>query len=219
MYRQRPWSGQTENKADEEVADFDPTNPLCPGVRRGNGEMNENYTSTYGFDNDFPALREEYNSGHELLQAKEGSQIEAKLQEDPLFKLKIAKGKCRVICFHPKSNISLPLMSEPEIITVINQWIEEYKILGSKYVWVQIFENKGAIMGCSNPHPHCQIWAGDYLPNEARAKDRNQKEYYQKQGRPLLMDYVERELKSCERILEANEDWIVVVPFWAFWPF
>lgn len=212
--RLRPWSGQTENKPEDDVAEYDPTNPLCPGVRRGNGEVNPNYSSTFGFDNDFPALREIYNSTHELLQEDAPT-----LPDDPLFRVKVAKGKCRVICFHPKSNISLPLMSVPEIVTVINQWIDEFNQLGRRYAWVQIFENKGAIMGCSNPHPHCQIWAGDFIPNEARNQDRNQLAYYQKYGRPLLVDYVEKELRSGERILEANDDWVVLVPFWAFWPF
>lgn len=111
-------------------------------------------------------------------------------------------------------------MSEPEIVAVVNQWINEYKQLGSKYSWVQIFENKGAIMGCSNPHPHCQIWASDYIPNEAHTEDKNQLAYYQSTGgRQLLIDYVEKELALGERIVEVNNDWVVLVPFWAFWPF
>lgn len=180
--------------------------------------MNPLYTSTFSFDNDFPALQDEYESNHPFLEEKTRNIMEK--SESPFFKMRVAKGKCRVMCFHPKSNVSLPLMTESEIVTVVNQWINEYKQLGSKYSWVQIFENKGATMGCSNPHPHCQIWASDYIPNEANTEDKNQLAYYQSTGgRQLLIDYVEKELALGERIVEANNDWVVLVPFWAFWPF
>lgn len=218
FFRKRPWSGQLEHRGDEEVAEHDPTNPLCPGAKRGNGEINPVYTKTFSFDNDFPALQEEYKTNHPFLEEKTRDIMEK--SESPFFKMRVAKGKCRVMCFHPKSNVSLPLMSEPEIVAVVNQWINEYKQLGSKYSWVQIFENKGAIMGCSNPHPHCQIWASDYIPNEAHTEDKNQLAYYQSTGgRQLLIDYVEKELALGERIVEVNNDWVVLVPFWAFWPF
>ncbi|KAI2799493.1 hypothetical protein BLOT_011398 [Blomia tropicalis] len=219
---QRPWSGQNETESDVEVAEHDPNNPLCPGVRRGNGEMNPIYSSTFTFDNDFPALRETYESKNNdlLLQLNQNiPNYELDKHEDPLFRLNIARGKCRVMCFHPKSNISLPLMSKSEIVTVIDEWILEYNRLASHWKWVQIFENKGAIMGCSNPHPHCQIWASDYLPNEARTEDRTQRDYYQKYGRPMLLDYVEREIKLKDRIVDLNDHWITLIPFWAFWPF
>lgn len=123
------------------------------------------------------------------------------------------------MCFHPKSDVTLPLMTVPEIREVIDRWIEELAELGNKYIWVQIFENKGAIMGCSNPHPHCQIWASSFLPNEPRIKEHYQLEYYKQFKRPLLMDYVAKELEKKERIVTENADWVVVVPYWAVWPY
>lgn len=200
----RPWSGQVEAVQAEEIPEFDPNNPLCPGANR-QGQLNPNYESTFVFDNDFPALLEDVPSPPE--------------SSDPLFKIGSARGTCRVMCFHPKSNVTIPVLSIKEIEAVIERWIEEQKTLGEKYDWVQIFENKGAIMGCSNPHPHCQIWASSFLPNEPRIKDIYQKSYYEEHGRPLLMDYVEKELQKKERIVVENNDWVVVVPFWAVWPY
>lgn len=201
----RPWSGQVEDQKDDNIPEFDPKNPLCPGVVRANGQINPKYESTFVFPNDFPALLEDVPS--------------PPVSDDPLFQMGSAKGCCRVICFHPKSNISLPLMTVDEIRTVINTWIGEMNTLGKLYDWVQIFENKGAIMGCSNPHPHCQIWSSSFLPNEARIKDHYQLEYFKKHKVPLLMDYMQKEVQKKERIVIENDHWIVVVPFWAVWPF
>lgn len=202
---QRPWSGQIEDSNEDEIPEFDPTNPLSPGVSRPNGKKNDQYTGTYVFDNDFPALKEEGPDPPD--------------SDDPLFQMKPGKGLCRVMCFHPKSNITVPLMSIDEIKSVIDKWIEQFNELSKKYLWVQIFENKGAIMGCSNPHPHCQIWASCFYPNEPRIKCKNQRIYYEKYKRPMLMDYVEKELKNEVRIVDKNEDFVVLVPFWASWPF
>ncbi|XP_039278706.1 probable galactose-1-phosphate uridylyltransferase isoform X2 [Nilaparvata lugens] len=182
----RPWSGQMESITTEKVPEFDPQNPLCPGVKRANGMVTDNYDSTFVFDNDFPALLEDVPSPEK--------------SDDPLFQMLPATGKCKVMCFHPKSNVTIPVMTLEEIVAIINKWIEESITLGQKYVWVQIFENKGAIMGCSNPHPHCQIWASSFLPNEPRVKDVQQKEYYIKYGTPLLMDYATRELQNKVRL-------------------
>nr|CAD7260413.1 unnamed protein product [Timema shepardi] len=201
----RPWSGQVEPPAEEEHPEFDPKNPLCPGVTRANGEVTPVYKSTCIFNNDFPALLKDVPSPPK--------------SEDPLFQMGPAQGECRVICFHPKSNITLPLMTIDEIRAVIDRWVEETNSLGTKYLWVQIFENRGDIMGCSNPHPHCQIWASSFFPNEPRIKDFHQKEYFKEHGRPLLMDYVAKELEKKERIVIQNSDWLVVVPFWAMWPY
>jgi UDPglucose--hexose-1-phosphate uridylyltransferase len=139
--------------------------------------------------------------------------------DDELFRTESATGMCRVMCFHPKSNITVPLMTREEMVAVVEKWIEQSRELGATYRWVQIFENKGAVMGCSNPHPHCQIWATSFLPNEAAAKDDNFKRYYARTGRPMLLDYARREAASGERLVCQNEDWIAVVPFWATWPF
>ncbi|CAH0382460.1 unnamed protein product [Bemisia tabaci] len=201
----RPWSGQVEPSTDEEVPEFDPRNPLCPGVTRASGEVTPKYTSTYVFNNDFPALLNDVPGPPK--------------SDDPLFQISEARGTCRVMCFHPKSNVTIPVMTISEICTVIDKWIEELLILGKEFLWIQIFENKGAIMGCSNPHPHCQIWASSFFPNEPACKDHHQREYYKRHGRPMLLDYVEKELQKKERIVVKNDDWVVVVPFWAVWPY
>lgn len=201
----RPWSGQVETPPMEVVPKFDPNNPLCPGVTRANGEITPHYTSTYVFTNDFPALLEE---GPEPEQS-----------DDPLFQTTAAKGTCRVICYHPHSDVYFSNLSHKEVIDVINEWINQLNELGKTYKWVQIFENRGAMMGCSNPHPHCQIWASTFLPNEAKIKDFNLKEYYVKYKRPMLQDYVDKELGKKDRIVYQNEEWVVVVPYWAVWPF
>lgn len=202
---QRPWSGQVEDSHEDEIPEFEPTNPLCPGVTRPNGKKNDMYSGTYVFENDYPALKEEVPNPPS--------------SDDPLFQMKPAKGLCKVVCFHPKSNITLPLMTLDEIKYIVDRWIEEFNELSKKYLWVQIFENKGAIMGCSNPHPHCQIWASSFYPNEPRIKCTNQKIYYEKYKRPMLMDYLEKELKNEVRIVDKNDDFVVLVPFWASWPF
>ncbi|XP_057651836.1 probable galactose-1-phosphate uridylyltransferase [Diorhabda carinulata] len=201
----RPWSGQTETPEVEVVPQFDPTNPLCPGVKRSSGLVTPNYTSTYVFTNDFPALLED------------GPEPEP--SDDPLFQIQAAKGTCRVICYHPHSNVYLTNLEVKDVISVINEWINQLNELGQKYTWVQIFENRGAMMGCSNPHPHCQIWASNFLPNEPRAKDTNLREYFNKYKRPMLMDYLQREIEKKERVVYENDEWVVLVPYWAIWPF
>ncbi|EDW51888.1 probable galactose-1-phosphate uridylyltransferase [Drosophila sechellia] len=202
---QRPWSGQQEKAQKNDLPEFDPTNPLCPGVTRPNGIQTPEYESTYVFENDFPALVE-------VVPVPPNS-------DDPLFQIAPARGNCRVMCFHPKSNLTLPTMSAAEIVVVIDEWISQFNELSAKYAWVQIFENKGAAMGCSNPHPHCQIWSCSFLPTEPQLKQERLRAYYATNERPMLADYVERELQRQERIVIENRDWVVVVPFWATWPF
>lgn len=201
----RPWMGQEESPPQEHIPEFDPSNPLCPGVKRPNGMITPKYTDTYVFTNDFPALLPDNPAPPD--------------SSDPLFKYGEARGTCKVMCFHPKSNVSIGTMSINSIVLVIEKWIEELIELGKKYAWVQIFENRGQIMGCSNPHPHCQIWASSYIPNEPRIKDSYQREYFEKYKSPLLMDYCKRELEMKERVVLSNQNWIVVVPFWAVWPY
>ncbi|XP_059487560.1 galactose-1-phosphate uridylyltransferase [Neocloeon triangulifer] len=204
----RPWTGQVEKPDDKEGQNTaDLNNPLCPGAKRSSGVVNPIYESTYTFTNDFPALLEEIPEPKD-----EG-------EADGLFRTKAAKGTCRVMCFHPRSDISIPLMSVEEITKVIQKWISETKELGEKYAWVQVFENKGATMGCSNPHPHCQIWASDFVPNEGRVKNENQLKYFQKKGKIMLGEYATQEIEKKERVVFANADWVVVVPYWAVWPF
>lgn len=201
----RPWSGQTEQPSTEQVPRHDPTNPLCPGVTRTSGIVTPQYKSTCVFTNDFPALLEE------------GPEPEP--SDDPLFQTRSAKGTCKVMCYHPYSDVYLTSLSTKEVVDIINEWVRQTEELGKKYSWVQIFENRGQMMGCSNPHPHCQIWSSTFTPNEARIKDRNLLSYYQKHGNPLLKDYAEREMIKKDRIVTENREWLVVVPYWAVWPF
>ncbi|XP_023327661.1 galactose-1-phosphate uridylyltransferase [Eurytemora carolleeae] len=201
----RPWTGQVEKLNEQDRPEFDPKNPLCPGVTRPNGDVNPQYTSTFIFNNDFPALLEEVP--------------EPPPSDNPLFRSAAAKGTCKVMCFSPKSNVTIPIMSIEEMRQVINTWVEELQELGKKFKWVQIFENKGEAMGCSNPHPHCQIWASSFLPNEAAAKDRNMMNYKITMGTNLLLDYAKQEEEKNERIVVSNNDWLALVPYWAVWPY
>nr|XP_009860703.1 galactose-1-phosphate uridylyltransferase [Ciona intestinalis] len=201
----RPWAGKVEENEETQIPEYDLKNPLCPGNIRSSGKQNEQYASTYVFNNDFPALMSDV--------------VAPACCEDPLFKMAPASGECKVMCFHPHSNVTLPVMKKEEILNVINEWISIIKEMAAKYKWIQIFENKGAIMGCSNPHPHCQVWASSFLPNEPRVSDKNQKSYFLKYGSPMLVDYAARESKSGERTVVENNHWIAVVPYWATWPY
>ncbi|CAI7998465.1 Galactose-1-phosphate uridylyltransferase [Geodia barretti] len=202
----RPWSGQVEKGGDEVVPPHDPKNPLCPRAVRANGEVNPDYDSTYVFTNDFPAM-------------PPGAPDLGESGEHHLLRAAKAQGTCRVMCFHPRSDLTLPLMALPEIRRVVDEWANQITELGRSYLWVQVFENRGKVMGCSNPHPHCQIWASSFMPNEPGRSDANQLKYYEEHGAPLLLDYVQLELKKKERIVVETEHWLAVVPFWAVWPF
>ncbi|KAK1127517.1 hypothetical protein K0M31_004051 [Melipona bicolor] len=201
----RPWGGQIETEIEENLPDYDPDNPLCPGNIRASGQITPIYENTYSFVNDFPALLESVPSPSK--------------SEDELFQMDAARGTCKVMCFHPKSNVTIALMKISEIKEVVKRWIFEMLELGEKWTWVQIFENRGAVMGCSNSHPHCQIWASSFLPNEAKIKDKYLSDYYNRNKKPLLIDYVQKELFKKERIVLENRDWVVLVPFWAVWPY
>lgn len=200
----RPWLGQQEKSVDARPS-YDPVCLLCPGNTRSGGEINPPYTGTFVFDNDYAALLPEA--------------AEAPEAGGDLFRQQPVAGACRVICFHPRHDLTLPEMQENEIIEVIRTWEDQSRELGQKYKWVQVFENKGAVMGCSNPHPHGQIWAGDFIPNEIAIEERNQSDYFTRHGRPLLLDYAESEAASGERVVAINDGWIAVVPFWAVWPY
>uniref|UniRef100_A0A8C3Y5P9 Galactose-1-phosphate uridylyltransferase n=1 Tax=Catharus ustulatus TaxID=91951 RepID=A0A8C3Y5P9_CATUS len=201
----RPWQGQLEKPPPEDVPRWDPKNPLCPGATRANGEVNPNYEGTFVFPNDFPALQPDAPEPDD--------------SDHPLFRAAPARGVCKVMCFHPWSDLTLPLMSLPEIRAVIDAWAELATELGASYPWVQIFENKGAMMGCSNPHPHCQVWASSFLPNEARLEDQTQRQHLSQHGVPMLLEYAEQEACRKERLVVENADWLVVVPYWATWPY
>jgi UDPglucose--hexose-1-phosphate uridylyltransferase len=201
---QRPWLGRVEPGAREERPAHDPACYLCPGNERAGGIHNPNYEGTFVFTNDFPALLPEESRGTTCA---------------PLFRIEEVQGTCRVICFSPRHDLTLPDLSHQEIGSVIDVWAEQTEELGKRFQWVQVFENKGEVMGCSNPHPHGQVWAAGCLPTEAAKEDHMQSGYRARHGTPLLVDYAKRELEQRERVVLENESWLVVVPFWALWPF
>lgn len=201
----RPWQGATEDNNDLVMPEHDPNCPLCPKNQRANGESNPDYANTHVFTNDFGALNNETIANDKNL----GS----------LFNAQPATGECRVICFAPEHNKSLPELSHSQLVKVVETWQNQYQELSQKYECVHIFENKGAVMGCSQPHPHGQIWAHDYLSTEVEKADQNQLAYWQQNQTTLLGDYITKELTEQERIVCDNEHWLVVVPFWAAWPF
>jgi UDPglucose--hexose-1-phosphate uridylyltransferase len=205
---QRPWLGQTEKRADPSPA-YDPSCYLCPGNSRVGGERNPMYSATFVFENDFPALR------------PDPAILTADLGEKNLLIATAESGCCRVVCFSPRHDLTLALMEAAEIRNVVDVWAEQYQSLGNlPYInHVEIFENRGAMMGCSNPHPHGQIWATQTVPNEPRKEQESLGEYRRLHQRCLLCDYYALELASRERIVCQNDFFLAVVPFWATWPF
>lgn len=201
----RPWQGQTEKAAVEEKPSYDPKCYLCPTNTRVNGDVNPDYESNFVFTNDFAALTPDTP-----LDGPEGND---------LFKLEPARGTAKVICFSADHSKTLPVMEQGEIRSVVDLWASELEELSKTYKYVQLFENKGAIMGCSNPHPHGQIWACSFLPEEISKELKAQKEYYARHNSPLLLDYVQQELEKGERIVCETEYFVALVPYWAFWPF
>jgi UDPglucose--hexose-1-phosphate uridylyltransferase len=202
---ERPWRGRKETVPPLERPAYDPDCYLCPGNRRAGGERNPSYSGTFSFTNDFAALLPE-------VQVDAGS-------SHPLLRCEGVRGTCRVLCFSPRHDLTLAEMSPHEIEAVVNLWIRETVLLGRQYRWVQLFENKGEIMGCSNAHPHGQIWAGSALPAEPAKEDASQRDYFRVKGTPLLLDYLVQELTLSERLILENEHWVALVPFWAVWPF
>ena len=200
----RPWQGAKETSRAVAVESFDPTCYLCPGNKRANGSQNDDYTGTYVFDNDFPALL-----SHETEDST----------SDPLFHRVSASGHCEVICYSPDHRKTMADLDRDELNAVVDTWCDRTRILGQRFEFVQVFENKGQMMGCSNPHPHGQIWATAFQPNEHRKETINQEHYFDRYGRSLLLDYAAREVALTERVVEQNKDWVVVVPYWAAWPF
>ena len=203
----RPWQGQTETVAEEKKPEYDPTCYLCPGNERANGEINPAYTHVFSFTNDFAALQPDIPSGN--------------IEEEDLFLSKSERGVCKVICFSPKHNLTIPEMEIEDIKKVIGLWIDEYKELGElDFInHVQIFENKGSIMGCSNPHPHGQIWAQESIPDEPSKKSIQFQKYFAKHQTSLLSSYLKIELEKEKRILFENDHFVGLVPFWAVWPY
>lgn len=203
----RPWQGQVEKTIVDERPQYDPGCYLCPGNERASGDTNPSYEGTYSFVNDFSALLQDVPDGE--------------FQNGDIFKAVGLKGVCKVICFSPRHDLTIPEMEVEDIRQVIDLWVKEYEELGSKDFinYVQIFENKGAIMGCSNPHPHGQIWSQSVIPQEPTLKSQNQKAYFEKHGTSMLLDYLAHELKDKTRIVVENDHFVALTPFWAVWPF
>lgn len=203
----RPWQGKEEETPGDEKPEYDPACYLCPGNDRAGDASNPEYESTFVFTNDFSALKPDVPSDE--------------LNTDDLLVAKGEKGICRVVCFSPRHDLTLPEMDLSQVRDVVDLWVDEYTQLGSReYInYVQIFENKGEIMGCSNPHPHGQIWAQQTIPDEPSKELKQQIKYYEDHGSTLLSDYLNLERDRDERIVVSNDHFVVVVPYWAFWPF
>jgi UDPglucose--hexose-1-phosphate uridylyltransferase len=204
---QRPWQGQVEEAAAVAQPEYDPQCYLCPGNARAGGVHNPNYTSTFVFDNDFAAMKpdtgpDRFERGNLLLAETE-------------------PGICRVVCFSPKHNLTMANMDSDALRLVVDAWVDQFGELGARPIvnYVQIFENRGAMMGASNPHPHCQIWSSHSLPNEILKEQTAQRHWREDRRTCLLCDYLRLERASHERVVEENESFLAVVPFWAVWPF
>jgi len=203
----RPWQGQVEDTPPDTRPRYDPDCYLCPGNERAGGNRNPDYTRTFVFDNDFPALLPGTPTNEP--------------DDHPLFRVQGERGICRVICFSPRHDLTLAQMETGDIRRVVDTWAEQTSDLGERDFigYVQIFENKGAMMGCSNPHPHGQIWSTGRMPREIEKEIASQREYFAAHGTTLLGDYLAEEQRRAERLVYANEHWSVLVPFWAIWPF
>jgi UDPglucose--hexose-1-phosphate uridylyltransferase len=204
---QRPWQGQVEPATQQREPAYDPSCYLCPGNARARGERNPSYSSTFVFDNDYPALRPE--------------PLDAARADSPLIVAEGERGICRVGCFSPRHDLTLGGMEQAEIVAVIEMWRQQFADLGARDFinYVQVFENRGAMMGASNPHPHCQMWGTSSIPNEPAKEQKAQRDYLQSHQRCLLCEYMYFEQSCGDRVIFKNEGFLVVVPFWAVWPF
>jgi UDPglucose--hexose-1-phosphate uridylyltransferase len=204
---QRPWQGQVEAPASDAQPEYDPDCYLCPGNARAGGARNPAYDATFVFDNDFAAL-------------KPGTAPE-RFERGGLLIAESEPGICRVVCFSPKHNLTMANMAPANLRKVVDRWVEQYVDLGARpsINYVQIFENRGAMMGASNPHPHCQIWSSRALPNEVAKEQAAQAEWQARNGTCLLCEYACLEAEAGARVVEENDGFLVVVPFWAIWPF
>jgi UDPglucose--hexose-1-phosphate uridylyltransferase len=203
----RPWLGQMEKTPLENLPQYDPTCYLCPRNERAGGLTNPDYKSTFAFDNDFAALLPD--------------EVPEAVSDYPLLASVSERGLCRVVCFSPRHDLTLPELDHTAIENVIATWTEQSVEIGAKdfIQYVQVFENKGAVMGCSNPHPHSQIWGTEHIPNEPTKELEKQKTYFNENNRTLLSDYLKEEHKRKERILFSNDHFTALIPYWAVWPF
>jgi UDPglucose--hexose-1-phosphate uridylyltransferase len=217
---ERPWQGQTEAQ-EPAAAKYDPKCYLCPGNRRANGETNPDYQSTFVFENDYAALKPAQTALSTTLLTTLSTTKAGDDSSPGLFHAESESGICRVLCFSPRHDLTLPQMSQAEIMNVVGAWAAQYNSLGSRddINYVQIFENRGIMMGCSNPHPHGQIWASSSIPNEPWHEEHALAEYMAQHDHCLLCDYLKLERDRGERMVCANDLFTAVVPFWAIWPF
>ena len=204
---QRPWQGQVEAKAPISQVSYDPECYMCPGNKRSTGAANPNYKTVFFFDNDFPAL---------LPSGRHGS-----INDNNLLIAETETGVCRVLCFSPKHHLTVSLMERADIRAVVDCWAQQYQELGAnpQINYVQIFENRGAMMGASNPHPHCQFWSTAMIPNIPATEQESQIAYQKQRGTCLLCDYYAKEKSSGIRTVVENDHFLALVPFWAVWPF
>lgn len=203
----RPWQGQIEESNHDRKPSYDPDCYLCPGNKRADGSVNPNYTEYFSFVNDFSALLKDSPTGVE--------------NQDDLLISEGVKGICKVLAFTPQHDLTLATMPKEAIEKVVELWQKEFDEL-RKNDWIkyiQIFENKGSIMGCSNPHPHGQIWAQSSIPVELEKENIQQKKYFDSHQQTLLSAYLKVELEKNERIIFQNDSFVVLVPFWAAWPY
>jgi UDPglucose--hexose-1-phosphate uridylyltransferase len=200
----RPWQGNETPPVPKEVSTYDPGCHLCPGNVRANGVANPDYHQAYVFANDFPALTATPHTAQ---------------AQDDIFRASPASGEARVVCFSPDHSRSLPDLEQHEVRRVVDVWCSEASELGRDYAYVQVFENKGAMMGCSSPHPHGQIWASDFVPTQVASEDVRQAEWLGSRGTKLLAEVIEREDREAVRIVDSNDRWLAIVPWWAAWPF
>lgn len=201
----RPWQGQVEAVAAPTAPSHDPGCYLCPGNMRVSGVRNPDYRDVYLFDNDYPALAD-------------GSEPAA-AASDPLFAAEPCRGVTRVLCYGPDHAASLSTLPTDAVAAVVDAWCGLDAELRGRFDHVQIFENRGAMMGASSPHPHGQVWATEHVPDEVLAEDSRQREFHARHGRTMLAEVAARELESGERIVVADPRWVAFVPFWASWPF
>jgi UDPglucose--hexose-1-phosphate uridylyltransferase len=203
----RPWQGQTEKLSLETRPHYDPNCYMCPGNLRAAGVRNPLYEGVFAFDNDFPSLLPNTPPG--------------RYEQKGLLLAESETGVCRVMCFSPRHDLTIPQMERPDIRLLVDGWSDEYTTLGAlpEVNYVQIFENRGEMMGCSNPHPHCQIWASASVPNYPSSEQASFEHYQRKHASCLLCDYISLEQISLNRLVCENEHFFAVVPFWAIWPF
>jgi UDPglucose--hexose-1-phosphate uridylyltransferase len=204
---QRPWQGQVERIVQEKRPTYDPQCYLCPGNSRAGGHQNPKYTRTFVFDNDYAALMPEGAGGE--------------VNESPLIVAQAERGICRVVCFSPRHDLTISNMELDHIAGVVELWCDQYRQLGAVdwINYIEIFENRGKMMGASNPHPHCQLWANQTIPNYPANEQHAQLEFLRSQANCLLCEYLRLEEEAGTRIVCSNEHFTVVVPFWAVWPF